>query len=146
MHNECLRWLEGLKRATPDAFRDVRVLECGSFDVNGNPRHLFEDADYVGLDAREGKGVDVVSLVHEYQPLEKFDVVMSLNSLEHDPHWSKSIGSMCGFLKAGGALMLSWAMRWPEHEKDGSPEPGYYRNLTERDVQLVLKDCPRIRS
>jgi hypothetical protein len=40
----------------------VRVLDVGSYDVNGSYRHLFDKSKYhyTGLDMEEGPNVDIV--------------------------------------------------------------------------------------
>ena len=70
-------WLGEMRRQYPEAFVCDSVLECGSYNVNGSVRGLFVAREYVGLDWRPGPGVDVVSLVHEYQPGRKFDTVIT---------------------------------------------------------------------
>ena len=67
MHEEVRDWLGELRRQYLEAFVCDSVLECGSYNVNGSVRGLFAAREYVGLDWRPGPGVDVVSLVHEYQ-------------------------------------------------------------------------------
>lgn len=41
MHGEVLDWLGTVRAALPALFRGRRVLECGSYDVNGSARSLF---------------------------------------------------------------------------------------------------------
>ena len=101
MHQEVRDWLGELRRQYLEAFVCDSVLECGSYNVNGSVRGLFAAREYVGLDWRPGPGVDVVSLVHEYQPGRKFDTVISTEMLEHDPHWRESVQRMIDLVKAG---------------------------------------------
>ena len=93
MHIEVRDWLGELRRQYSDAFVVDSVLECGSYNVNGSVRDLFTAREYVGLDWRPGPAVDVVSLVHEYQPGRMFDTVISTEMLEHDPHWRESVAA-----------------------------------------------------
>lgn len=132
MHTEALEWLNMQREKYPRAFAGLYVLECGSYDVNGTPRHLFDAHDYVGVDWREGPGVDVVSLVHEYdgRPHVLYDTVISTEMLEHDPHWRASLRRMVELVAPAGYLILTAAaVGRPEHEVDCSPEAGYYRPL-----------------
>lgn len=139
MHGEVLDWLETVRAALPALFRCRRVLECGSYDINGSARSLFEDCEYVGLDWRPGPGVDIVGLVHEYEPDALFDVVISTEMLEHDPFWELSVARMCQVLRPGGALLLTWAGPGrPRHEVETAPEAGYYRGLLPQDVATVV--------
>jgi len=139
MHSSVLDWLTGLKAEMPGLFRGRRVLECGSYDINGSARPLFEDCEYVGLDWRPGPGVDVVALVHGYAPDAPFDVALSTEMLEHDPYWAASVRRMCELLRPGGALLLTWASpSRPAHEVETAPVEGYYCGLHPLDVQDVV--------
>src|SRR5215475_3650995 len=65
------------------------VLEVGSFDVNGNPRHHFADKErfqsYIGIDMREGPCVDRVMNTQQMEfPDAHFDVIVDAERLEHD--------------------------------------------------------------
>ncbi len=68
--------------------KHVRVLDIGSYDVNGNFRELFNeiDAEYVGLDVEVGPNVDYVPKnPYKWDELkdESFDFVISANAFEH---------------------------------------------------------------
>lgn len=140
MHREVMDWLTQIKAAHPALFAGRRVLDVGSYDVNGTARGFFDGGEYVGLDFRAGPGVDVVSLAHEYQDDAGFDVVMSLLMLEHDPHWRASLANMAELCRRGGALLLAWAgPHWPAHEPNCTPVPGYYGNLAAGDVLGALE-------
>ena len=39
-------------------FKNKKVLDIGSLDINGSNRFLFEDCNYLGIDVGEGKNVD----------------------------------------------------------------------------------------
>lgn len=139
MHSEPLVFLQRVRKEHPRLFHRSRVLECGSYDINGSPRGLFEAADYTGLDWRAGPGVDVVGLVHDYQPEPLFDVVLSTEMLEHDPYWRRSVQAMIRCLGPGGALLLTWASdRRTRHEVECAPQEGYYQGLSLREVLDVV--------
>jgi SAM-dependent methyltransferase len=142
MHDAVADWLLRLRRARPQMFTGGCVLECGSRNVNGSPRSLFQAAEYVGLDRQAGKGVDVVGLVHEWRgrPDGYFDVVISTEMLEHDPHWRASLRRMVELLRPGGVLILTCAgpMREP-HSEDGAEQGGgYYENRSLGEVLVEL--------
>jgi hypothetical protein len=73
------------------------VLEIGSYNVNGSPRSVLQYAEYYGIDAVPGPGVDTVLEVHRDQIyIEKaFQAVLVCETLEHakDPvgvaQWAK---------------------------------------------------------
>ena len=147
MHIEVRDWLGELRRQYSDAFVVDSVLECGSYNVNGSVRDLFAAREYVGLDWRPGPGVDVVSLVHEYQPGRMFDTVISTEMLEHDPHWRESMAHMIELVKPGGWLIITCAAPGRgEHELACSPLAEYYREIGGAELSdLVRKWFDRVR-
>lgn len=112
-----------------------KVLDVGSHDINGANRHYFTRCHYTGCDVTPGPNVDVVRPCHElpFAP-GSFDVVISTECLEHDPHWERSLAKMHELLRHGGLVILTCA-------STGRPAPGgkdYYRNLTAADVAGAL--------
>jgi len=147
----------------PESFRGTRVLEIGSYNVNGTPRAFFEQCEYTGLDLLPGPGVDVVGVAHEYDlPDASVDVVLSCECFEHNPYWAETLGWMVRVLRPGGLCVITCATTGrPVHgtwstDADGRAaheqwvtlpnaqceRPGwdrdYYRNLTEADFRSVL--------
>lgn len=150
MHAVQQKWCERLKIKFPNFFKGKRVLDIGSLNVNGTNCYLFEDCDYTGLDLVPGKNVNVVSVAHEYECNELFDVVLSTNSLEHDMYYSLTLKKKVDLLKPGGLLFFSVANTWHEHgtvrtsprnsgtSKMGGNWENYYKNLTPEDIKSVL--------
>ena len=140
MHGEVMSFVQEARRRFPDHFKAGPVIEFGSFDMNGSVRDLFGDGvHYVGVDARPGKGVDVVSLSHQYvHPFGQVNVVISTEALEHDPHWEDTIRHALDLLRPGGVFVFTCAgpNRRP-HEVECSPDGEHYRNLTPDDVRAV---------
>jgi SAM-dependent methyltransferase len=130
VHRELRDWLEEARDLHPHAFSSHRrVLECGSMDINGSPRPFFEGCEYVGVDWRDGPGVDVVSLAHEFEG-GPFDTVISTEMLEHDPYWRLSVQRMIDLLAPHGTLIISAAGPGrTEHRRDESPGGDYYANV-----------------
>ena len=67
--------------------KPARILDVGSYDVNGCHRPLFDDPlwEYVGLDLDPGPNVDAVA-IDEYNfglESDSFDYVISSNVAEH---------------------------------------------------------------
>jgi hypothetical protein len=75
----------------------AKVLEIGAYDVNGSVRDLFRSASsYVGVDLQEGPGVDLVGFGHEIDhPDGWYDITISSESFEHDPHWRQTSRIWC---------------------------------------------------
>ncbi len=149
-HPEQAAYFAAVVDANGDLVRGGRVLEIGSYDVNGTIRSLFAgSAEYVGVDLTEGPGVDVVSLGHEYTSDTLFDAAISGECFEHDPHWVDSLTNMIKLTRPGGLVAFSCASRGrPEHGTTRSLvdySPGtqavgydYYRNLDAADIETGL--------
>jgi GT2 family glycosyltransferase len=66
--------------------------------------------------------VDVVSLAHEFTTERPFDVVLSTEMLEHDPHWQASVRRMSEVVRPGGSVFVTCAGPGrPAHEVDCAP-------------------------
>lgn len=145
-HQEQFNFFVAVVAANAELVRDGKVLEIGAYDVNGSVRSLFSGAhEYVGVDLNEGPGVDVVSLGHEVDHNDGYyDVAISSECFEHDPHWRETFVNMVRMTRPGGLVAFTCASRGrPEHGTTRSTSalsPGtqfrgidYYRNLTVDD-------------
>lgn len=127
MHRTSREWWRSCERKYADWMHKsgAKILEVGSYNVNGSVRDHFQNfASYTGVDFRPGPCVDEVCLAHEMDFDHEFDVVISSSMLEHDRHWSKSISNMVKHLKSDGVLLLSWGggrnlPHGPDHSDDG---------------------------
>jgi SAM-dependent methyltransferase len=150
-HRTQIAWCKKVKKAYPEYFSNKRVLDIGSLDVNGNNKGLFQNCDYVGVDIIEGKNVDVVSIAHEYEPEELFDVVLSTNSFEHDMYFELTLKKMFDLLKPAGLMFCCGSSGHKEHgtlkrnawasgttQINNDEWARYYRNLTTKDFADVL--------
>lgn len=103
----------GVKMLTQELIKEKRVLEIGSYDVNGSLSDYlkqFNPTSYIGVDMVPGKGVDVVckaeDLLGIYGP-GSFDVIISTEMMEHIWDWKKvinNIKTMCAF---GGCILIT---------------------------------------
>lgn len=121
------------------------VLEAGSLNVNGSVRSLFEASDYVGIDMRDGPGVDRVMDAHviaQHFAAEEFEVVVSTEMLEHDSEFWVSLVQMGWVLRRGGLLILTARGNgFPEH---GYPHD-YWRFMPgSADSLLALASCEKV--
>ncbi len=147
-HDFCVR----VKDHLPNFFRNKKVLDIGSLDINGNNRSLFENCNYIGLDVGEGRNVDVVSVGHKYDaPNEFFDVIISTEVFEHDMFYEETIKNIIRMLKPGGLFIFTCAA--PGRPEHGTRRLGencaplliqiseewadYYKNLTEQDIRKI---------
>lgn len=146
-HKQQLEFIANISNTFPDFFVGKHVLEIGSLDINGSIRALFRECDYVGIDVAPGTGVDVVCEGQNYDGLDdSFDVVISCEVMEHNPHWVKTLKNMVRLCRPGGLVVMTCAtLGRREHgtartSPDASPltvELGwdYYRNLTAFDFR-----------
>jgi SAM-dependent methyltransferase len=94
-------------------FSGSRVLEVGSYDVNGSVRSIVERGEpalYVGIDQEDGPGVDRVLNIADMVKVfgcDAFDYVISTEVLEHAPRWADCIAAMVEVLKPGGTLIIT---------------------------------------
>jgi SAM-dependent methyltransferase len=135
MHKEVLEFLESVKKRFPSLFFKKRVLELGSLDWNGTPRHLFDDCEYIGIDVINGSGVDVVCSASTFFSEEKFDVIITTEMLEHDKDWATSLSNAVSLLKKGGVLIGTAANI---NREPHCLELGHYRNISRHDLMSVL--------
>jgi SAM-dependent methyltransferase len=106
------------KKLTPG----LKVLDVGSYDVNGNFKDLFKDQTYTGCDMSAGPNVDVVQESPFVLPFddESFDVVISGNMFEHcEMPWLMAL-EMVRVLKKGGKLAVTtpWQIHYHPYPKD----------------------------
>lgn len=122
--------------------RGGRVLEYGSYNVNGSVRDLYAHAGwYVGIDLRPGPDVDVVSTAANYTPPEPVDVVICCESLEHDPEPDATIAAAWDALKPGGWLILTAAShtRTPHGCDGGAVGTEHYQAVHPDDLLALLR-------
>jgi hypothetical protein len=100
-----------------------RVIEVGSYNVNGSVRPLLKDVKrYIGIDARPGPDVDYVARVQNVTSDfgEVADLVLSCEALEHDPDQQAHVLAAYYLLRLHGWLLISAAgPARPPHGSDG---------------------------
>jgi len=149
-HPQQKQFCRNVVNAVPHLFINKKVLDCGSLDINGNNDHMFTDCEKIGIDVGPGRGVDVVSTIHEYPGKdEEFDVIVTTECAEHDIHWEDSLKNQVRMLKSGGIFVFTCATHGrPEHgTRRTTPTDApllegewadYYRNLGESDLRSVI--------
>ncbi|MEY8335912.1 class I SAM-dependent methyltransferase [Lachnospiraceae bacterium 47-T17] len=98
----------------------AKVLDVGSYDVNGSYKSLFEgkNVEYVGLDIVEGPNVDVVMhSPYSWSNLkdEDFDYIISGQAFEHIEFPWLTIQEIYKKLKPGGMICIIAPNSTPEH-------------------------------
>ncbi len=98
----------------------IRVLDVGSYDVNGSYKPLFNDEKYhyTGMDMEAGPNVDIVlGNPYDWSAIEtdSFDVVISGQAFEHIEFFWKTMEEMTRVLKKDGMLCLIVPNGFEEH-------------------------------
>ena len=151
-HNEQRAFCFKVKNKFPDYFKNKKVLDIGSLDVNGSNRDLFENCNYLGIDVWEGKNVDYVSVGHLFDgPDNYFDTIISTEVFEHDMFYEETIKNIMRMLKPGGLFLFTCAATGrPEHGTRRTSQcdapllvgvsdewSDYYKNLEKEDFQKI---------
>ena len=144
------RFCKKVKRRLPEYFVEKNILDCGSLDVNGNNRYLFEQCKYIGIDLGPGLNVDVVCPIHSYVSRVLFDTIISTECFEHDMYYNESLNNIVNnLLLPGGMFLFTCASTnrkehgTRSHNSKSAPLltgewANYYKNLTCTDIKQVL--------
>jgi len=141
MHASVLAWFRTALSA--DEVRGKRVLEAGSYNVNGSVRPLVTalgPEDYIGVDASAGPDVDQVidcTALIETFGASSWDVVISTEMLEHVEDWRSSIRNLIAVVAPGGLMMVTTrSPGFPYH-----PFPGDYWRYTAESLRRVFSNA-----
>jgi SAM-dependent methyltransferase len=132
----------GRAQLTAQYITGKRVIEVGAMNVNGSLRdHVlgFGPSIYIGVDFREGLGVDVVcdasNLVTRFGT-EAFDLVVSTEMLEHAQDWRGAVNAMKQTLVPDGWILLT--ARGPGKPLHGFPHD--WHRFTVSDTRRIFAD------
>ncbi|TMD59057.1 MAG: class I SAM-dependent methyltransferase [Chloroflexi bacterium] len=119
MHASSLRHMQDLVSRYLQPGVPLRVVDVGSYDVNGSYRNLFAKPgwQYSGIDLEAGPNVDVVLRSPYKLPLPNAyaDVVISGQTFEHIEFFWLTWREMVRVLRPGGLMFLISPSRGPEH-------------------------------
>ena len=116
------------------------VCEIGSRNVNGSVRYLFHGCQYVGVDIREGPGVDIVADGSRWDgDGQLFDAVVCCEMLEHAEWQAEMCCNIMDLLRPGGVAIITVAGpgREPHSGIDGGPlqDGEHYRNVEAAELK-----------
>lgn len=150
-HLEINTFINSFISSIDSLYKNSNVLEIGSYDVNGSIRSNFNfHSKYIGVDLIPGPSVDVVSKGHLFKSSNKFDIVLSIESFEHNIYWKETLSNMINLCSDDGIIIFTCATKGRlEHgtyRTDPMSSPGtslkdnsYYFNLTRKDFEEVFK-------
>lgn len=115
-----------------------KVLEVGSCNVNGGLRDIIDVS--VGVDMREGRGVDLVcpveNLLEHFKP-GSFNACVSTDTLEHVENWKAFFRVTWELVRPGGWLVMTAA-----HQNKGRHD--YPEDYWRFDLGHMMRIYPRI--
>jgi len=150
-HPQQQNFVNSIKQKHPHFFSNKKVLEIGSYNINGTVRIFFENCEYTGIDLLQGNGVDIISFGHEYNaPNNSYDTLISCECFEHDMFYEKTFLNMIRMCKQEGLVVFTCAtVGRPEHGTRRTT-PGdsltskipeltdYYKNLVKEDFTKII--------
>lgn len=140
-HPSCIVF--GAINLTKKDIKGNKILEIGSYDVNGSIRSIIESLnplEYTGIDILEGPGVDLVCSAEKLLncfPVESFDVVISTEMIEHVKDYKKAISNIKNICTKGGIILLTTrSYGFPYH-----PSPTDFWRFEIEDMENIFSDC-----
>jgi len=138
-------FLHGTARAAAEAF-DLAgpILEIGSYQVAGQEaiadlRGLFPGQPYIGVDMRQGPGVDCVASVDELPyPDASIGAVVAMSTFEHVACFWRGFEEVRRVLRRDGVLLVSCPFYFHIH----SYPSDYWRFTPEALDVLLAADYP----
>lgn len=116
------------------------IYEFGSLQIEGQEkiadlRPFFPNKAYVGIDIREGQGVDEIGdIQNTHYKDESMGTILMLDTLEHVQNPMKAINEAFRMLKPKGILIISSVMNCPIHSY-----PQDYWRFTPECVRMLLE-------
>jgi SAM-dependent methyltransferase len=146
-HLQPICFIKTLSQHLTNDYKGIKILEIGSFDVNGSIRKFFKGSYYLGVDLAAGPGVDVIIDGKDIDHADNsYHITISSECFEHNPSWLETFENMYRMTSPGGFIIFTCATRGrTEHGtlrtspklSPGTQEVGldYYMNLEEKNFQ-----------
>ena len=140
-HGSCV--IFGVLNLSNNDIEGKKVIEIGSYDVNGSLRSFFErlkPEQYIGIDLEKGPCVDIICDAEEVLNRfgsESFDVIISTEVIEHVKDWQKVISNIKGICKKEGVILITTrSYGFPYH-----PTPTDFWRFENEDMKEIFADC-----
>lgn len=137
-------FLNGVARAMVESFPlPDPILEIGSYQVEGqesliNLRSLFPGREYIGVDFREGPGVDCVANVESLpQKNGSIGTVIAFSTFEHVERFWIGFEEVRRVLKPNGVFLVCCPFYFHVHAY-----PSDYWRFTPMAFEVLLKQYP----
>jgi predicted SAM-dependent methyltransferase len=99
-----------------DITKVLKVIDFGSYDVNGTLKPLFNNHEYIGIDMSEGPNVDIVCENNNVPlPDNSCDVIVSSSNFEHDELFWLTFLEMCRLVRNDGYIYINAPSAGPYH-------------------------------
>jgi SAM-dependent methyltransferase len=138
------QFLHGVARALAESFPlPDPILEVGSYQVEGqeglvNLRGLFPGRPYVGVDFREGPGVDCVASVERLpQPDASVGTVIAFSTFEHVQRFWVGFDEVHRVLRPDGVFLVACPFYFHQHAF-----PNDYWRFTPQALESLLARYP----
>jgi len=140
-HVSCIVF--GVNNFSEAEIENKRIIEIGSYQVNGSIRPIFEKyhpSEYIGVDIESGPGVDIIceaEYLTDKFGTECFNVVICTEMLEHVRDWRTTIKNIKELCKQDGLIFISTrSFGFPYHAY-----PNDYWRYELNDMKEIFSDC-----
>lgn len=122
-----------------------KIVEVGSYDVNGSYRDLWPNNEHLGIDIKPGPNVDMVLDEPYLWPIESnsVDVIISGSTLEHIEYPEKVMSEITRTLKRGAYCCIIAPSAGPRHDYPEDFHRFTVESMTKlaHDVGLDVIEC-----
>ena len=120
MHESSLKRMRWFKERYMDQAGKYKVLDVGSYNVNGCYKEIFEEDNikYHGLDMEHGPNVDIVpKMAYKWEEIidDSYECVISGQALEHIEFFWITVAEMIRVTKKNGLICIIAPNGFQEH-------------------------------
>lgn len=120
MHESSMRRMQWFADRFLDNQKECKILDIGSYDVNGSYKEIFERRgyNYTGLDMEEGPNVDICpKSPYAWTEIDnnQYDIVISGQALEHIEFFWVTVAEIVRVTKKDGIICLIAPNGFQEH-------------------------------